>query len=60
MLYFSVLKRLGVGVEAEISSLFQAVQKLLPLPFFRPPSWIAGKRSGQIFLRMAPLKSPLP
>jgi len=34
MLRFSVLKRLGVGVDVEISSLFQAVQKLLPLPFF--------------------------
>ena len=31
---FSVLDRLGVCVEVEISSLFQAVQKLLPLPFF--------------------------
>ena len=32
------------GVEAEIASLSQAFRKLLPLPFFRPPSWISGGR----------------
>jgi hypothetical protein len=50
----------NVGVQVEIASLSQAVQKLLPLPFFRPPSWISGGRRGPIFSRMAPLKSPYP
>ena len=50
----------NVGVEVEIASLSQAVQKLLPLPFFRPPSWISGGRRGPIFSGMAPLKSPYP
>ncbi len=39
----------NAGVEVEIASLSQAVQKLLPLPFFRPPSWISGRRRGPIF-----------
>ena len=60
----SVIFKLGlvenVGVQVEIASLSQAVQKLLPLPFFRPPSWISGGRRGPIFSRMAPLKSPYP
>ncbi len=50
----------NVGVEVEIASLSQSVQKLLPLPFFRPPSWISGRRRRRIFPRMAPLKSPYP
>ena len=50
----------NVGVEVEIASLSQAVQKLLPLPFFRPPSWISGRRRGPILSGMAPLKSPYP
>ena len=50
----------NVGVEVEIASLSQAVQKLLPLPFFRPPSWISGGRRRRIFPGMAPLKSPYP
>ena len=50
----------NVAVDVEIASLSQAVQKLLPLPFFRPPSWISSGRSGPIFSRMAPLKSPYP
>ena len=50
----------NVGVQVEIASLSQAVQKLLPLPFFRPPSWISGGRRGPIFSGMAPLKSPYP
>ncbi len=50
----------NVGVEVEIASVSQAVQKLLPLPFFQPPSWISGRRRGPIFSGMAPLKSPYP
>ncbi len=50
----------NVGVEVEIASLSQTVQKLLSLPFFRPPSWISGGRRRRIFLGMAPLKSPYP
>ncbi len=50
----------NVRVEVEIASLFQAVQKLSPLPFFRPPSWISGGRRRRIFPGMAPLKSPYP
>ena len=50
----------NVGVEVEVASLSQAVQKLLPLPFFRPPSWISGRRRRRIFPGMAPLKSPYP
>ena len=60
----SVISKSGlvenVGVEVKIASLFQAVQKLLPLPFFRPPSWISGGRRGGNFSGMAPLKSPYP
>jgi len=50
----------NVGVEVEIASLSQAVQKLLPFPFFRPPSWIFGRKRRRIFPVMAPLKSPYP
>ncbi len=50
----------NVEVEVEIASLSEAVQKLLPLPFFRPPSWYSGGRRRQIFRGMAPLKSPYP
>jgi hypothetical protein len=32
------------GVEVEIASISQAVQKLLPRPLKRPPSWICGFR----------------
>ena len=38
-----------VGVEVEIASLSQAIQKLLPIPFLQPPSWISGGRRGPIF-----------
>ncbi len=50
----------NVAVEVEIASLYQAVQKLLPLPFLRPPSWISGRRIRRFFSGMAPLKSPYP
>ncbi len=50
----------NVWVEVEIASLSQAVQKLLPLPFFRPPSWIPGGRRRRIFPGMVPLTSPDP
>ena len=60
----SVISKSGlvenVGVEVEIALLSQAVQKLLPLPFFRPPSWFSGGRRGPIFSGMTPLKSPYP
>jgi hypothetical protein len=40
----SVISKSGlvenVGVEVEIASLSQVVQKQLTLPFFQPPSWI--------------------
>jgi hypothetical protein len=39
----------NVRVDVEIALLFQAVLKLLPLPFFRPPSWISGGRRRRIF-----------
>ncbi len=58
----SVISKSGlvknVGVEVEIASLSQAVQKLLPLPFSRPPSRISGRRRRRIFPGMAPLKIP--
>jgi hypothetical protein len=58
----SVMSKAGlvenVGVEVETASLSQAVEKLLPFPFLRPPSWISGGRRGPIFSRMASLKSP--
>ena len=41
----------SVGIEVEIASLSQAVQKLLPLPFLRPASWISGRRRGPICFR---------
>ncbi len=50
----------NVGVEVEIASLSQAVQKLLPLPFFRAQFWISGRRRRIFFSGMAPLKSPYP
>ncbi len=44
----SVISKSGlvenVGVEVEIVSISQSVQKPLPLPFLRPPSWICGFR----------------
>ncbi len=46
----------NMGVEVKITSLSQAVQKLLPLPFFPPPSWISGGRRRRIFPVVAPLK----
>ncbi len=48
----------NVGVEVEIASLSQTVQKWLSLPFFRPLSWIPDGRRRRIFPGMAPLKSP--
>ena len=50
----------NVGVKVEIASLSQVVQKLLSLPFFRPPSCISGRRRGPIFSGMVSLKSPYP
>ena len=38
-----MVENVGVDVEFEIASLYQAVQKVLPLPFLRPPSWISGR-----------------
>ncbi len=58
----SVISKSGlvenVGVEVEIASLSQAVQKLVSFPFLRPPSWISGGRRRRIFSWMTPLKSP--
>ena len=34
----------NVGAEVETASIYQAVSKLLPLQFLRPPSWICGFR----------------
>ena len=49
----SVISKSGlvenVGLEFEIASLYQAVEKLLPLPFLRPPSLISGRRTDRIF-----------
>jgi hypothetical protein len=57
----SVISKSGlvenVGVEVEIASQSQAVQKLLPLPFFRPPSWICGFRLHVTVSAVAPLDS---
>ena len=50
----------NVGVQVEIASLSQAVQKLLPLPFFRPPSWISSGRSGPIFFADGTIEKPVP
>ncbi len=50
----------NVGVEVEIASLSQAVQKLLPIPFFRPPSWISGRRRGPIFFEDGTIEEPVP
>jgi hypothetical protein len=55
----SVISKSGrveiVGVEVEIASIYQAVQKLLPLPFLRPPSWICGFRLHVTSSAVAPL-----
>ena len=48
----------NMGVEVEIASLYQAVQKLLPLPFFRAPSWTSSRMRRRVFPGMTPLKSP--
>ncbi len=60
----SVISKSGlvenVGVEVEIALLSQTVQKLLSLPFFRPPFCISGGRRRRIFPGMAPLKSTYP
>ena len=50
----------NVGVEVEIASLSQAVQKLLPFPFLRPPSWISGGRRGPIFFGDGTIEKPVP
>ena len=50
----------NVGVQVEITSLSQAVQKLLPLPFFRPPSWISGEMRGRIFFADGTIEKPVP
>ena len=47
----------NVGIEVEITSISQAVQKLLPLPFLRPPSWICGFRLHVTTSAVAPLDS---
>ena len=47
----------NVGVEVEILSLSQAVQKLLPFPFLRPPSWISDFRLHATVSAVAPLDS---
>ena len=45
----------NVGAEVEIASIYQAVSKLLPLPFLRPPSWICGFRLHVTSSAVAPL-----
>ena len=47
----------NVGVEVEIASISQAVRKLLPLPFLRPPSWIFGFLLHAAAMAVAPLDS---
>jgi len=47
----------NVGVEVEIASIHEAVQKLLPLPFLRPPSWISGFWWHVTVSALAPLES---
>ena len=49
----------NVSVQVEIASLSQVVQKLLPLPFFRPPSWISGGRRGPIFFADGTIEKPV-
>ncbi len=44
----------NVGVDVEISSIYQAVQRLLPFPFLRPPSWISGFRLHVTVSAVAP------
>ncbi len=47
----------NMGVEVEIASLSQAVQKLLPFTILRPPSWISGFRLHVTVSAVAPLDS---
>ena len=47
----------NMGAEVEITSISQAVQKLLPLPFLRPPSWICDFRLHVTSSTVAPLDS---
>ena len=50
----------NIGVAVEIALLSQAVQKLLPLPFLWPPSWISRRRRHRIFLGAGTIEKPLP
>ena len=52
----------NIGVAVEIALLSQAVQnqKLLPLPFQWPPSWISGRRRRRIFLGDGTIEKPVP
>jgi hypothetical protein len=58
----SVISKWGlienVGVEVEIASLSQTVQKLLPLPSLRPPSWISSRRRRLIFWGDGSIEKP--
>ncbi len=60
----SVISKSGlvenVGVEVEIVSLSQAVDKFLPLPFKRPQSWISGRRRRQILPGDGTIEKPVP
>ncbi len=47
----SVICKSDLVENVETASLFQAVQKLLPLPCLRPPSWIFGFLSGMALLK---------
>ncbi len=57
----SVISKSGlvenVGVEVAIASISQAVQKFLPFPCLRPPSWICGFRLHVTAMAVAPLDS---
>ncbi len=46
--------------KVEIASLCQAVQKLLPHPFLRPPSWISGGRRRIFSKASIPIEKPVP
>jgi hypothetical protein len=49
-----------MGIEVEIASFSQAVQKLLlPLPFLRPRSWISGRRRRRIFTGGGIIEKPV-
>jgi len=54
----SVISKSGlvenVGVEVKIACISQAVQKLLQLPFLRPPSWTCGFRLHVTAMAVAP------